>query len=73
MPVDVLAPRRYQRGDKVLVAGVPYRPDPAPAVVAAAETSTGVAYVRLDGCGFPVDVVRLTLVTAADSEVPARG
>jgi hypothetical protein len=59
-------PRPFKARDVVAVAGVPGQPNPAPGVVAADET-TGLAYVKVAGCdSYPVDVIRLTLVTPAE-------
>lgn len=63
--------RRFRQGDQVTVIGVPGRPEPAPAVVKMDEVD-GLVYVTISGCSYPVDVIRLQLVRAAD-EAPARG
>lgn len=63
--------RRFQARDEVVVVGVPGRPGPAPAVVKMDEVD-GLAYVTVEGCAYPVDVIRLQLIRAADEE-PARG
>lgn len=62
--------RRFRQGDQVTVIGVPGRPGQAPATVKMDEVD-GLAYVTVGGYSYPVDIIRLQLVHAA--EEPARG